>query len=140
MRFWDSSAIVPLVVGEPDTERREAQLGEDGDIVTWWAARVECASALARLVRSGDMSEAQQRVALRDLGELADSWTEVLPTDRVRTMALRLLRVHPLRAADALQLAACLVASDGDPGSLTFVCADARLRDAADKEGLIVLS
>jgi uncharacterized protein len=43
--------------------------------------------------------------------------------------------VHPLRAADALQLAAAVVAAERDPPSLEFVSLDDRLLEAASREG-----
>jgi hypothetical protein len=52
---------------------------------------------------------------------------------------MRLLRVHPLRAADSLQLAAAVVASEGDPGELPFVCLDEKLAQAASREGFVCL-
>jgi predicted nucleic acid-binding protein len=64
---------------------------------------------------------------------------QIRPSQRVRQRALRLLRIHPLRAADALQLAAALVACDDDPTTLAFVCSDQRLSDAATTEGFLVL-
>jgi hypothetical protein len=139
MRYWDSSALVSLLVQEPETAKREKQLRADAEIVTWWATRVECASALNRLARGGRLTQAQLKLALGDLDELAEGWAEVQPSDRVRLRAQRLLRVHPLRAADALQLSACLVAFDGESPGATFVCADERLGEAAEKEGLRVL-
>ncbi len=47
---------------------------------------------------------------------------------------------HPLRAADALQLGAAIVAADGDTASLEFVTLDRRLADAALREGFPTLS
>lgn len=47
--------------------------------------------------------------------------------------------VHPLRAADSLQLAAAIVVADGAPRALPFVTLDDRLALAADKEGFPVL-
>ena len=70
---------------------------------------------------------------------VAETWREVGALELVRSRALRLLNTHPLRAADAMQLAAALVASDERPESLPFVCLDDRLRDAARKEGFKVL-
>jgi hypothetical protein len=66
---------------------------------------------------------------------LARSWAEVLPSDAIRSTAQRLLRVHPLRAGDALQLAAAIVAAEHDPASLEFVGLDERLNEAARREG-----
>ena len=53
MRFWDSSALVPLCVDEPATDAALALLAEDPEVAVWWATPVECASALARLERDG---------------------------------------------------------------------------------------
>lgn len=54
-------------------------------------------------------------------------------------LAHRLLRVHPLRAADALQLAAATIAAERRPPTLTFVTLDDRLRAAADREGFRIV-
>lgn len=48
------------------------------------------------------------------------------------------MRLHPLRAADALQLAAALVLSDFEPRTLPFVTLDDRLASAARREGFEV--
>jgi len=57
----------------------------------------------------------------------------------LRDAARRLLRVHDLRAADALQLAAALAAAEGRPMTLTLLCLDDRLGAAAEREGFPVL-
>jgi hypothetical protein len=136
VRYWDSSAIVPLLVQEQESEARESMLREDSQIVTWWASRIECASALNRLCREGSLEEKGLARSLRDLESLAETWLEVVPTEDVRRRAIRLLRVHSLRSADALQLAAALVAAREDPPSLPFLTADERLGLAAEREGL----
>jgi predicted nucleic acid-binding protein len=133
VRFWDSSAIVPLIVQEAETARRGALLEGDSEMT-----RLECASAVNRLHREGTMDEANLGQALQDLGLLAASWFEVEPTEAVRSRALRLLRVHPLRAADSLQLAAALVATGENPAAFALVTNDERLREAALKEGFVV--
>ena len=140
MRYWDASAMVSLLVREKDSARRVEQLRQDSDMITWWATGVECASALNRLHRDGQLDEESLRRALSDLHTLAETWVEVAPTETVRSRALRLLRVHPLRAADSLQLAALLVAAAENPAKLALVCADTRLSSAAEKEGFVVLA
>jgi hypothetical protein len=75
----------------------------------------------------------------RRLAALAEQWEEVQPGEVVRSTAVRLLRTHPLRTGDALQLAAAILAADGDPRALPFVTLDDRLAVAADKEGFPVL-
>ncbi len=138
MIFWDSSAVVPLLVSEGGTAEREAQLRADSVMLVWWGTAVECASALQRLVREGALNEAGARASEVRLRHLEDHWVEVEPTAAVRRQAERLLRLHPLRAADALQLAAALVACHHEPGTLSIRTADARLADAARREGFHV--
>jgi predicted nucleic acid-binding protein len=140
MRFWDSSAIVPLLVEQPSTAALTVHFERDPEMVVWWATEVECASALARLEREGTLDAAARGVASNRLERLAESWREIQPVDRVRDVAGRLLRVHPLRAGDALQLAAAIVAAEDDPRSLVLVTLDDRLASAADREGFPVIA
>lgn len=106
-------------------------------MLVWWGTSVECISALARLEREGVMSPRDVSMALARLRALAQAWHEVQPHERVRARAERLLRVHPLRAADALQLAAAIEAAEGSPTG--FVCLDRRLGEAASREDLVLI-
>jgi predicted nucleic acid-binding protein len=139
MRFWDASAIVPLVVNEAATPAVETLFREDPGQVVWCLTEVEVYSALARRDRDGSLERGPGGTARKSLEELARSWEEVVVLDTVRSRAIRLLRAHPLRATDALQLAAALVVCDERPDSLPFVSLDDRLSDAARKEGFSVL-
>lgn len=135
MKFWDSSAVVPLLVDEPASADLLALLKADGGLLVWWGTPVECASAIARREREGDLAVAASNAALARLRALEPAWIEVGPTLKLRQLALRLLRAHALRAADSLQLAAALLAAEQDPGALGFVCLDERLSNAAQREG-----
>jgi predicted nucleic acid-binding protein len=139
VKFWDASALVPLLVDERTSAAMHALLARDSVAVVWWGSAAECASAIARREREGAIGAAAANAALERLRRLAEGWQEILPSDTVRGLALRLLRVHPLRSADSLQLAAAIVASDGEPSALDFVCLDARLAEAALREGLCLL-
>lgn len=139
MRFWDASAILPLLVDEPRSAAIVARLSEDPAAAVWWYTPVECWSALARLERERRLTEDGLGAAAGLLAAAARRWTEIPPVDRVRDQAIRLLRTHALRAADALQLAAALVLSDFDPQTLPFVTLDERLAAAARREGFEVL-
>jgi predicted nucleic acid-binding protein len=114
-------------------------LDEDAGIVAWWGTPVEIASALARRERGGLMTADEVAASLTAARALALTWNEVAPSDSLRRSAERLLRVHALRAADSLQLAAALIAANHDPHSLDFVCLDTRLAAAAQREGFAVL-
>lgn len=138
MKFWDTSALLPLIVEEPRTKAMEALLRDDPAAAVWWLTPVECWSALARLEREQRLTEQEVAQSARLLDEAARRWTEVPPIERVRDQASRLLRVHPLRAADALQLAAALVLSDFEPRALPLVTLDDRLATAARREGFDV--
>jgi len=114
-------------------------LADDPAIATWWGSSVECVSAIARLERESALDGADVRDAMERLKEAAQLWAEVPPNPPVRDQAIRLLRLHRLRAGDALQLAAAIVASDFEPGTLEFVTLDARQAAAAEREGLRVV-
>ena len=131
MRFWHSSALVPLFLKQPLSRVVEALLGEDTEIVIWWGASVECGSALARSVREGWISRSTERAAQQVVGELRASAYEVQPAAEVRARALRLLNLHPLRAVDALQLSAALIWCGERTAGAEFICLDSRLREAA---------
>jgi predicted nucleic acid-binding protein len=135
MRFWDSSAIAPLLVTEEDSAARETQLRSDPGMVVWFGTPAELESALARRKRDGHLDALEERKARERLKLLAASWIEVEPLRSVRNRGIRLLRVHPLRAADAFQLAAALILCREQPQDFSFLTADQRLRSAADAEG-----
>lgn len=139
MRFWDSSAIVPLTVVEASSATMRALLADDPEIVVWWSTEIECLFALARRERETSLSPDEFVAAAADLSSFAANWQEVAPTREVRETAKRLLRLHPLRGADALQLAAALIVAENDPSLLGFVTLDARLRDAASRHGFTII-
>src|SRR5205807_7991395 len=114
-------------------------LAEDPEMVVWWSTEIECLSALARREREENLSSDEFVAAAADLAAFAANWQEVAPTRDVRENAKRLLRLHPLRGADALQLAAALTVAENDPSSLGFVTLDVRLRDAASRQGFTVI-
>lgn len=139
MNFWDASAVVPLLSAEPATPVVREIFRHDTDMLVWWGTPIECVSAISRREREGFLPAELAREALERLGALGASWIEVEPGEQVRSIAQRLLRVHPLRAADALQLAAALVAAEGRPESLSLLSLDERLAEAARREGFSVL-
>ena len=138
MKFWDSSAIIPLCVKEKTSEAMKGLMKDDEDIVVWWTTRIECLSALSRRQREGVLPSGDEAKARTVLSALAATWSEVQPTETVRLRAERLLSIHPLRAADALQLASALIWAQETPRGLDFVCLDQNLREAALKEGFSV--
>lgn len=139
MRFWDSSALVPLLVDELSSRQLGDLLQLDPGIAIWWGSPVECMSALCRLQREGALKPSAMRRKQADLEELRAHAAEVQPLSDVRARALRLVATHRLRAADALQLAAALIWCSERPQKVGFVSTDGRLRAAAAAEGFQVL-
>jgi hypothetical protein len=140
VRFWDSSAVVPLAVEEATSRALKRPYADDPDQIVWWATEIECVSAIARRERSAELTEAEAREGIARLEQLVRAWTEIEPGEIVRRTAKRLLSVHDLRAADAIQLAAALVASENRAETLELVTIDERLADAARREGFPVLT
>ncbi|HEX9287603.1 MAG TPA: type II toxin-antitoxin system VapC family toxin [Thermoanaerobaculia bacterium] len=138
MKFWDSSAILPLLVDERKSGSVAAVYESDAHQIVWCLTEIEAASALARREREGrdgaDVDRARSKLRI-----LTERWDEVTSLQSVRARALRVLGTHGLRAADAIQLAAALVFCDERTESLPFVCLDDRLSEAARKERFPVL-
>jgi hypothetical protein len=136
--FWDSSALVPTILPAPDSATLSALLRTDIRTALWWGSPVECQSAVYRRHRTTPVPAAVLEQAQQRLMTLMTNADIVAPTLGLRDRAGRLLASHPLRAGDALQLAAALAWCDDDPRAETFVCLDARLRDAARREGFAI--
>jgi len=128
-----------LVVRQTASDRSRRILAEDPAMAVWWATEVECVSAVARLERERLLRAPAVAAALERLDELRDGWQEVEPTDGLRRTARRLLRLHALRSADALQLAAAVAAAEENPAALEIVTLDERLAEAARREGFVVV-
>jgi uncharacterized protein len=139
LKFWDTSALVALAFPEPSSGAAARVADEDEVIAMWWGTPVELESAAQRAARSARIAPLSVRRARQILDDLEDRAAEIGPTEEVRERARRLVRVHELRAADALQLAAAVVWCDGRPESEGFVSLDRRLRTAAELEGFSVL-
>jgi hypothetical protein len=139
MKFWDSSALVPLVTPEPQSAVCHGVARHDSKIVVWSLTPVEIVSALARKRREGSLASDAFVGAKRALAELEVEWDAIESLTRVRGRARRLLEMHALTAADALQLAAALLLYEERTEGAEFVTLDVALREAAEREGFSVL-
>ena len=136
--FWDASALLPLCVHEAASRHAQSHLRRFAPVV-WWGSLVEVHSAICRLHRETEISDADKQGAVARLRLLGRAWREILPGDEVRDLAMQLLDKHPLRAADGLQLAASLVWCGQRPSRRSFICGDQRLAKAAESAGFSVL-
>ena len=139
MRFWDTSAIIPLWIAEQGSARAKAWHRNDPDVVVWTLSRVEVLSALARRRREAPDTTSRLLLVRREFIRAWGEWSEVTAVDIVRRHAERIVESYPLRAADAMQIGAATVAAENDPTGLEFVTFDENLGRAAEREGFRVL-
>lgn len=107
-------------------------------MVVWCATPVEIVSALTRLLRMSHITAHGYSHAKQQAEQLAADWTPVLWSQQIVQHACTLLEQHPLRAADAMQLAAALEACEHAPQGYRFLTADQRLAEAARLAGFAV--
>ena len=135
--FWDSSALIPLCVTQPQSQSSKA-LFRKYSIAVWWATEVEIQSGLTRLERMGNIPHSQCLSSKRLAANLVSGWLSVHESTAITSDACSLLEVYPLSAADALQLAAALEVCAHKPHGYVFVTGDQRLADAARQAGFTV--
>jgi predicted nucleic acid-binding protein len=135
--FWDTSALIPLCISQPQTSA-SASLYEKYRIATWWATEVEILSGLTRLRRMGVISSDGLSAAKAHARRLVKDWFSIHESINVTATACSLLELHALRAADALQLAASLQACRSQPRGRVFITGDLRQAEAARHIGFSV--
>lgn len=138
IRYFDASALVKRYVEEPDGEAVRSLLEAPAGAVpaTSRLSEVEIASALVRRWREGDLSESERDRTLAALKDDFTALTVVELVPEVTALARRLLLAHPLRAADAIQLASSAFLQKKVGRPIEFLAFDQRLNAAAAKEGL----
>ena len=143
MKFWDASAIVPLLVEEKHSRTCRDLSRADPGIVVWQFTFAEVVSALRRnMRRDPPLSEGQFDAALRRLNVLTRHWEVVMATDNtavadMNARALALMIKHPIQSGDALQLAAAMTYFEPVQHA-GFVVVDGGLAHAAKAEGFTI--
>lgn len=135
MRFWDSSALVPLVIAQATSRIADTWLATDPVPAVWTLTPVEISSAIQRLLRDGAIAESDADNAERRVADLLRVCHVVVDVETAKSQAQRLLRLHALRAADALQLAAALEWCGGRTAGRIVHTLDTQLAAAARREG-----
>ncbi len=134
LAFWDSSALIPLCVQQVQTQRSETLFAKYG-VTVWWSTQIEIISGLTRLLRMKEIDETEFVDGKQVAQAMAMIWIAIKPSANIEREARILLELYPLRAADALQLAAALEWCDGNPKGCVFLSFDQRLREAAGMAG-----
>jgi uncharacterized protein with PIN domain len=102
MQYWDSSALVTIVLDEKRSDEMRRHLDGDPIIVTSILTPIEIASAVSRRAHHRDLTPEQHVRAMATFADLSESWIEVSDFGLIRTVALDLLTRHLLRAGDAV--------------------------------------
>lgn len=139
IRFWDSSAIVPLCCQQNLSQSVRKLWRETARVVVWWGTTVEVRSAIGRLHSEEVITAKGRQQALARLELLRQEWYEITPSEQARRLAEGLPDTYGLRALDSFQLAAALVWCREKPRNRTFVCDDARLAAVAEAVGFTVV-
>jgi len=126
-------------VREAASAKVEPLLQRDPEMAFWWGSPLGWWESLLAAQRQGRISAAGLQQARGVLDHLRTGAFEVQPTEELRARALRLLAVHPLRAAEAVELAAALIWCRERPHGAGFVSLHPPLRLAAALEGFRVL-
>ena len=140
MKFWDSSAIVPLVVQQTLSKFSLKLLKSDLVQLVSFSTYCEVFSALSRLEREGYLSSDGFSMSESQLNKLAKSWHVVSFSPLLEAETKRLLRIHPIKCADAFQLASAISCCDRNSDALSFVTLDQKLSTTARKEGFTIES
>jgi len=135
MNYWDASALVNLFVEQAHTQKYLDLHQRDARILTAWHAVPECASAFCRLHREGLLGEKELGDLLARLENQSARWFVISSGKRLEQLTLRALRIHPLRAMDAIHLASACLARGDESAPMGFFTEDGRLETAAGKEG-----
>ncbi len=133
--YFDTSAVVPLIIDEPSTELCNRVWNESTRVVSVRLLYPEACAALARAERMGRITRSQLRAAVTDLESIIAEIDHVEVTAKLATSAGDLAQAHGLRGYDAVHLAAASAVADGD---VVLMTGDADLASAAVVLGIPV--
>ncbi len=138
IRYYDTSAVLPLYLDEPATEAAHNALTRDaGQLVTSVLTLIEVRSGIARYGREGILNAFQiEAIFGRVQSDLERTPRRLELTLEVLAEAVRLFRMQtilPLRTLDTLHIASCL-----RYGTRGFVTGDRQQARLAQAVGLDV--
>ncbi|HLG20790.1 MAG TPA: type II toxin-antitoxin system VapC family toxin [Bdellovibrionota bacterium] len=134
MIFIDSSSFIKHYVAEEGTAEVNALLSSSSEIFVAWLSLSECLAALARLERQKLLTREEFGVTKKNFLEDWERLRIVRETAELEPIVIRLIGKHPLRGADAVQLASAVYLREYDL-PVTFVCSDRQLANMALEEG-----
>lgn len=112
--YFDTSALVPLLIDEPASSICERLWDDAEDVVSVRIAYVEAAAAIAQARRLERLTRSQQRDALRLLDETWDQFQLIDVDEPLVHRAGALADLHSLRGYDATHCAGAESINDAD--------------------------
>ncbi len=140
MQFYytDSSVLVKRHVTESGSQWfcRLAEIGAGRKIISSHVSEIEVYSALARRMRLAEFTpDEHQEMSAQFHYVWTAEYISIVMSDEIVSQAKRLVKNHPLRAYDAIQLASAIVVNAEISGikeaDLIFLAADRRLLSVA---------
>ena len=133
--YFDTSAVVPLLIAEPGSARA-ASLWDGADrVVSVRLIYPETRAALARATRLGRLTARQLRDAVNGFDSLFEEIDLVEVDDVLARRAGQLAEVRQLRGYDAVHLAAAERVRDPN---VVVIAGDGALLEAAAADGMAV--
>lgn len=133
--YFDTSAVVPLVIDETSTDLCNRVWSESARVVSARLLYPEARAALARAERLGRLTPKQLAAAVIDLDSIVAQVDHIELTANLAQQAGDLAQEHGLRGYDAVHLAAACSIADSE---LVLVTGDGALAEAAQLWGMIV--
>jgi uncharacterized protein len=133
--YVDASAVLPLVVAEPGSDRAGALWDGADRVVSVRLVYPEARAALAQAERLGRLTARQLRDAVTELDTLFEQIDLVEVDDVLARRAGELAEVRQLRGYDPVHIAAAVRVRDP---SVVMVAGDGALLAAAAAEGMAI--
>ena len=133
--YFDTSALVPLVISEPTSSAAARIWDAAGRVVATPLVYVEAHAALAQAQRLGRLTRTQLRRGLKALESLDQQLDRIELTHALIRFAGGIAERHALRAYDAVHLAGALSVNGPE---VVFATGDQRLATAARAAGLAI--
>ncbi len=133
--YFDTSAVVPLIIDEPATDLCTRVWNESSRAVSVRLLYPEARAALARAERMNRLTRRQLTAAVAELEAIVDQVDHIEVTDSIARTAGELAEQHALRGYDAVHLAAAHTVLDED---LVLITGDTDLAAAASAVGITV--
>ena len=136
LAYFDSSAIVPLLIDEPTTACCREILGKADVSLSSSLSYVETSAGLVKAERMGRITPAERKAAWQ---RFEGRWQYFLPigtSDDIVSTAASLAVAYALRGHDAVQCATALASVSED---FCAVSGDRRLLRAWAEEGIVTI-